>query len=100
MGLPNPPADPDAPLARRNPVAKLAAAFALSFGLVATLDPVAPAIALAAELVVVPLFGVRFGTLFKRGWPVLFSAAGMGVVQLVFGTGAVGALALGLRVLA
>jgi energy-coupling factor transport system permease protein len=100
MRLTEPVADPGAPLARRNPVAKLAAAFALSFGLVATLDPVAPAIALAAELLVVPLFGVRYGTLFRRGWPVLISAAGMGLAQLLFGTGPVGALALGLRVLA
>ena len=60
-----PVAAPAAPLARRNPVAKLAAALVFSFTLLATLDPVAPAIAIAVELAVLPLFGIRL-----RGcWP-------------------------------
>ena len=49
MSFAAPIAQPDAPLARRNPVAKLAAGLALSFALLATLDPVAPAIALSSR---------------------------------------------------
>ena len=101
MRLGEPLANPAAPLARRNPVAKLAAVFALSFALVSTLDPAPPAVVLAAELVAVPLFGVRYPTLVRRGWPVLLSAAGFAVVQLVFGTGPRStAIGLALRVLA
>ncbi|GAB3860302.1 hypothetical protein GCM10029963_62990 [Micromonospora andamanensis] len=57
-------ARPDAPLARRNPVAKLTAAMLFTFPLMATLDPVTPAIAIAVELAVLPLFGVHPGC-----WP-------------------------------
>ncbi|TDC38249.1 energy-coupling factor transporter transmembrane component T [Micromonospora sp. KC213] len=73
-----PVAAPDAPLARRNPVAKLAAALVFSFILVATLDPVAPAIALAIELALLPLFGVRYRVLARRALPLL--AGGVGIV--------------------
>lgn len=74
----------DAPLARRNPVAKLAAALALSFGLLATLDPVTPAIALAVELASLPLFGVRYPVLLRRTWPLLVAAAGILVTYTLF----------------
>jgi energy-coupling factor transport system permease protein len=103
MRFGEPIADQSAPLARRNPVAKLAAVFALTFILLASVDPVAPAVALTISLVVVPLFGVRYGALLRRGWPLLASAAGVGLVQLVFGTApdrAAAALGLALRVLA
>ncbi|MFI7488688.1 energy-coupling factor transporter transmembrane component T family protein [Micromonospora echinaurantiaca] len=72
-----PVAAPDAPLARRNPVAKLAAALVFSFIMIATLDPVAPAIAVAVELAVLPLFGVRFRVLARRAWPLLLGAVGI-----------------------
>ena len=52
-------------------MAKLAAALVFSFTLVATLDPVAPAIALAVELAVLPLFGVRY----RRAGPAGLAAA-------------------------
>lgn len=105
MRLGEPIADPAAPLARRNPVAKLAAAFAIAFGLLVTLDPVAPALALAVELAVVPLFGVRYGALARRAWPLLFSMVGVVLVQVLFGTGTqperfAAAAGLALRVLA
>jgi energy-coupling factor transport system permease protein len=90
-------------LARRNPVAKLGAAVVVTLGLMATLDPVAPAVALAVELATVPLFGIGYRSLLRRGWPVLASAAGIAVVQVFFGTGADPAMAaagLALRVLA
>lgn len=77
-------ADPGAPLARRNPVAKLAAALVFSFTLVATLDPVAPAIAIAIELALLPLFGIRYRVLARRAWPLLLSAAGIVVTLVLF----------------
>ena len=77
IGGVEPVARPDAPLARRNPVAKLAAALIFSIVLIATLDPVAPAIAIAVELAVLPLFGVHPRVLLRRAWPLLLSAAGL-----------------------
>ncbi|MBY8875187.1 energy-coupling factor transporter transmembrane protein EcfT [Micromonospora sp. PLK6-60] len=79
-----PVAAPGAPLARRNPVAKLAAALVFSFILLATLDPVAPALALAVELAVLPLFGVRYRVLARRAWPLLAGAAGILVTLVLF----------------
>ncbi|GIJ25707.1 ABC transporter [Micromonospora qiuiae] len=75
---------PDAPLARRNPVAKLAAALLFTFALMATLDPVAPAIAIAVELAVLPLFGLRPRELVRRAWPLLAGAGGILVTLMLF----------------
>lgn len=72
-------------LARRNPVAKLAAALLLTLALFATLDPVAPAVALTVELAVLPLFGLRPFELVRRGWPLLVAVGGILVSLLVFG---------------
>jgi energy-coupling factor transport system permease protein len=77
-------ARPGAPLARRNPVAKLAAALIFSFTLVATLDPVAPAIALGVELALLPLFGVGYRALARRAWPLLLAAFGIVVTLVLF----------------
>ncbi|MFF5178066.1 energy-coupling factor transporter transmembrane component T family protein [Micromonospora sp. NPDC000316] len=79
-----PVAAPGAPLARRNPVAKVAAALVFSFTLLATLDPVAPAIAIAVELAVLPLFGVRYRVLARRSLPLLLSAVGILVTLVLF----------------
>ncbi|PWU50947.1 energy-coupling factor transporter transmembrane protein EcfT [Micromonospora globispora] len=79
-----PVAAPGAPLARRNPVAKVAAALVFSFTLVATLDPVAPALAIAIELAVLPLFGIRYRVLARRAWPLLASAGGILVTLVLF----------------
>ena len=90
-------------LAHRNPVAKLAAAAIVTFGLLATVDPLAPSVALAVELATVPLFGLRYRTLARRGWPILASAASIAVVQLLFSTAAdprAAAAGLAMRVLA
>ncbi len=84
MSFAAPIARPDAPLARCNPVAKLAAGLALSFALLATLDPVAPAIALALELAVLPLFGIRYSDLLRRAAPILFAALGVVLTLVVF----------------
>ncbi|MET8281821.1 energy-coupling factor transporter transmembrane component T [Micromonospora sp. NPDC005174] len=79
-----PVARPGAPLARRNPVAKLAAALLFSFTLLATLDPLAPAIAIAVELAVLPLFGLRYRVLARRALPLLLSAVGILVTLVLF----------------
>lgn len=63
---------PDAPLARRNPVAKLGAVLLVTLGLLATLDPVAPSVVLIVEVVTVPLFGLSFRTMLGRAWPLLY----------------------------
>ncbi|MFY1637014.1 energy-coupling factor transporter transmembrane component T family protein [Solwaraspora sp. WMMB335] len=81
-------------LARRNPVAKLAAALILSVLLLATLDPVAPAVALAAELAAVPLFGLRYATVLRRMAPLLLSAAGVLVTLVLFAAERSGAVLL------
>ncbi|GAA4577047.1 energy-coupling factor transporter transmembrane component T [Micromonospora coerulea] len=73
-----------APLARRNPVAKLVAALVFSLALIATLDPVAPALAIAVELAVLPLFGIRYRVLARRAWPLLASAAGILITLVLF----------------
>ncbi|WFF06593.1 energy-coupling factor transporter transmembrane component T [Micromonospora sp. WMMD1076] len=83
IGL-EPVAAPGATLARRNPVAKLAAALVFTVILVATLDPVAPAIAIAVELAVLPLFGVRYQVLARRAWPLLAGAVGILVTLVLF----------------
>ncbi|MBQ1028151.1 energy-coupling factor transporter transmembrane protein EcfT [Micromonospora sp. C95] len=77
-------ARPGAPLARRNPVAKLAAAMLFALPLMTTLDPVTPAIAIAVELAVLPLFGVRLGLLARRAWPLLAAAGGILVTLVLF----------------
>ena len=80
----HPIADPAAPLARRNPVAKLGAALLFSLPLVATLDPLTPAIGLAVELALLPLFGLRYATLARRAWPLALAAAGILVTMMLF----------------
>lgn len=72
------------PLARRNPVAKLAAAAVFSLPLLATLDPVAPAVAIAVELAVLPLFGVGYVALARRVAPLLVSVVGIVLTMVLF----------------
>ncbi|UQU63516.1 energy-coupling factor transporter transmembrane protein EcfT [Couchioplanes caeruleus] len=91
-----PVADPAAPLARRNPVAKLGAALLFSVPLIATLDPLTPAIALAVELCALPLFGVRLGVLARRAWPLTLAAAGILVTMVLFAADRTGAHLLSL----
>lgn len=79
-----PVADNTAPLARRNPVAKLGAALLFSLPLIATLDPLTPAIGLAIELALLPLFGVRYRVLARRAWPLALAAAGILVTMVLF----------------
>lgn len=81
-----------APLARRNPVAKLAAALIFALPLVSTLDPLTPALGLAIELAVLPLFGVSARELARRMWPLLLAAGGILVTMVLFAADRSGAL--------
>ncbi|MEQ4303621.1 energy-coupling factor transporter transmembrane component T [Plantactinospora sp. B6F1] len=85
-------AAPHAALARRNPVAKVAAALVVSVALIATVDPVAPAVAIGFELAVVPLFGVRYTELARRAWPLLLSALGILCTLVLFAAERTGSL--------
>jgi energy-coupling factor transport system permease protein len=91
-----PVANPTAPLARRNPVAKLGAALLFSLPLVATLDPLTPALALLMELCVLPFFGVRYGVLARRAWPLALAAGGILVTMVLFAAERTGPLLLAL----
>jgi energy-coupling factor transport system permease protein len=89
-------ARPDAPLARRNPVAKLGAALLLSGFLIATLDPVAPAVALAVELATLPLFGVGLVAVARRAAPLLVAVLGIVTALVLFSSDRSGTVLLSL----
>jgi len=86
MRILQPLGDPDSVLARRNAFAKVVAVVLLTSLLVASIDPVTPAVALAAELAVVPLAGIGYRDLARRAVPVLIGAAGVFVFTLIFTT--------------
>jgi energy-coupling factor transport system permease protein len=86
MRLLAPLADPASPLSRRNALAKLAATMLLTFVLLASVDPVTPAVAIALELALVPLTGIGYAALAARAWPVLTSTVGVFVFTVVFST--------------
>jgi energy-coupling factor transport system permease protein len=86
----------DAPLARRNPVAKLAAAITFTAALFATVDPVTPGIAVAVELAAIPLFGLRYRDLIRRGWPILVGLLGVVLSLVLFAADRSGPLLLAL----
>lgn len=71
-------------LARRNPVAKLAAATVPSLALLATTDPLTPAILLGLFLLMLPLSGLGARDLLRRARLLLLAAALVGVVNAVF----------------
>jgi energy-coupling factor transport system permease protein len=82
--LSEPVVDTGAVLARRNPVAKLGAALLFSLPLIATVDPLTPALGLAIELALLPLFGIGYRLLARRAWPLLPAAAGIAVTMVLF----------------
>ncbi|GAA4206590.1 energy-coupling factor transporter transmembrane component T family protein [Actinocatenispora rupis] len=80
------------PVTRLNPVTKLAAVLVLSLAVLATVDPVTPAVAIAGTLAVLPFAGLRPGPLLRRLWPLLLGAATVGVVNVLFAGEATGTL--------
>jgi energy-coupling factor transport system permease protein len=98
-------------LNRAHPLAKLGAAFVITVALLATVDWVSASVALAFELAVLPLTGLGYTTLVRRGWPILAAAVMSGYStallaadsgRIVVAVGAVtistGALATGLAI--
>jgi energy-coupling factor transport system permease protein len=82
--------DERAPLARANPVAKLAAAAVLLVALFASLDWVTAAIVLAGLAATLPFSGLRPGDLLARSWLVLLAAVSIGVFNVLFAPEQVG----------
>ena len=64
----------------RDATAKLLAAALLTAAVLSTVDPFVTAVAIAMELALLPLTGLGAAALWRRGWPLLLSAA----VVLVF----------------
>ncbi len=77
-------ADPAAPLARLNPVTKLAAALVVMLGLLLTVNVVTPALVLTGELVAIAAAGVRWGVLVRRLGLLVAVSAGLGLSTLLF----------------
>lgn len=93
---------PDAPLARINPVAQLTAIAVVTLVLLASLDVVTPAIVVAAEVCLLPAAGIRsLHTLWVRTWPLLIGAVSVGAVNVLLSSEAsvVTGLGLALRVI-
>ncbi len=75
---------PDAPLARANPLAKLAAALVLLVALFLSLDAVTAGVILIGLVLVVPFAGIPVPALVRRTWLIGLAAAIVGVVNVVF----------------
>ncbi|HZI97873.1 MAG TPA: energy-coupling factor transporter transmembrane component T [Actinomycetales bacterium] len=77
--------DRSAPLARANPVAKLAVSLAVSVALLLTVDVVTAGVALLLELACLPWCGLPARSLLRRSWIVLVAAVPAGVVTAWLG---------------
>ena len=77
--------DRSAPLARANPVAKLAAATVLSLGLLLTVDVVTAATALVLELACLPWAGLGVRALARRAWVIVVAAVPAAVLTAWLG---------------
>ena len=76
--------DPRAPLARRHPLAKLAAAALLMLALFAAVDVVTPLILLAVLIAAIPLSGLRLTTLLRRIFPLLIAGVAVAILNTLF----------------
>ncbi|HTJ39910.1 MAG TPA: energy-coupling factor transporter transmembrane component T [Dactylosporangium sp.] len=72
-------------LGRRDATAKLLAALLVTAAVVTTLDPVASLTVIGVLLVVLPFTGYSPAALWRRGWPLLASAAGILTFGVLFG---------------
>ncbi|GAB3589676.1 energy-coupling factor transporter transmembrane component T [Angustibacter peucedani] len=77
--------DLTAPLARANPVAKLAASTVVALGLLLSVDVVTAGVALLLELALLPLAGVRWRALARRGVVLVVGAVPAGLAATLFG---------------
>jgi energy-coupling factor transport system permease protein len=92
---------PDVRLSRVNPVAQLLAMGVVTLVLLTSLDPVTPAVVVAAELCLLPAAGLAHpGLLLRRTWPLLLGATSVACVNVLLAPDAtaVTGLGLGLRV--
>lgn len=94
------PAAVASPLAHRNPLATMGAALVVMLGLLATVDPLTPAVLLAVELALLPAAGLPARLLARRTWPLVTAALGVGLANVVAGTGLDAAGSVVLRLLA
>jgi energy-coupling factor transport system permease protein len=76
--------DESAPLARANPVAKLAAAGVLMLALFASLDWLTAMIVLCGLLAAVAVSGLRARDLLGRSWIILLAAVSIGIFNVLF----------------
>lgn len=86
--------DPSAPLARANPVAKLAAASVLLVALFASLDGVTAAVVLVGLAAALPPSGLRIGDLLGRAWLVGLAAVSIAAFNVVFAAEQLGPTAI------
>ncbi len=84
-------ADPSAPLARANPVAKLGAAAILMLACFLAVDPLTPLLVLVVELAAISISGLRAADLLRRSWPLLVAALGIGLANALLPAQASGA---------
>jgi len=70
---------------RLNPVAAIAASLVPALLLVTTLDVVSAAVALALQLLLIPLLGIPIGTLLRRTAPVLIAAPIAAAAVVLYG---------------
>ena len=82
--------DAGAPLARVNPVAKLAAALVLLAALFASLDGVTALVVLAVLVALLPVSGLSVSTLIGRAWLIGLGAVSIGLVNVLFAAEQVG----------
>jgi len=75
----------DGPLARLNPVAKLAATLVLSGALLASIDPVSAGVTLAATLLLLPLARLPIRDLWLRLWPIGAGAVVASTATVLYG---------------
>ncbi|MDQ1129526.1 energy-coupling factor transporter transmembrane protein EcfT [Microbacterium sp. SORGH_AS_0888] len=73
------------PLARVNPVAKLAATLAVSVTLLLSIDPVSAGVALAATLVLLPFARLPARAVWLRLWPIVVAALIAGAGTVLYG---------------
>jgi energy-coupling factor transport system permease protein len=86
--------EPDAPLARANPVAKLAAALVLLVALFASLDGVTALVALAGLAALMPFSGLRIRDLLGRAWLIGLAVVAIAAFNIVFAAEQLGPTAL------
>jgi len=86
--------DADAPLARANPVAKLAAAAILLAALFASLDGTTALVILLGLSVTIRWSGIDARSLLRRSWPVGLAAVSIGLFNVLFAVEQVGPIVL------